>query len=250
MALLLTVVVSALMAGCDRRAAAPVDGLPLASDTLRPAVITERVLADSDDPAIWVDPGDPARSIVLGTDKHDTRGGVYVFDLAGRIDRTRTVTPLQRMNNVDVESRFAAGENELEIAAATERNRMALRVFALPNMRPIDCGGIRVFDGDPGRAPMGVALYRRPRDGAVFAIVGGKGGPTDGTYLWQYRLQRDGAGCVRGVKVREFGAYSGRAEIEAIAVDDLSATCTTRTSRPGSGSTMRIPTRGTKSSRC
>jgi len=31
---------------------------------------------------------------------------------------------------------------------------------------------------------MGVALYRRPGDGAVFAIVGGKSGSADGD-LWQ-----------------------------------------------------------------
>jgi 3-phytase len=67
---------------------------------------------------------------------------------------------------------------------------------------------------------MGVSLYRRPSDGALFAIVGGKTGPTDGTYLWQYRLDTDAEGVVRGTKVRAFGAYSGRKEIEAITVDD------------------------------
>ena len=208
------------VAGCEARTAAARVELPLASDMLKPVVVTERVLGDSDDPAIWLNPTNPAGSLVLGTDKNDSLGGVYVFDLAGRVDRTRTVTPLRRMNNVDVVSGVRLGGPRMDIAAATERNRMALRVFELPDMRPLDCGGIRLFDGDTVRAPMGVALYQRPRDGAVFAIVGGKSGPRDGTYLWQYRLELDGAGCVRGVKVREFGAYSGRAEIEAIAVDD------------------------------
>lgn len=66
---------------------------------------------------------------------------------------------------------------------------------------------------------MGIALYRRPRDRAIFAIVGRKAGPRDG-YLWQYRLQDDGSGQLKAVKVREFGRFSGRGEIEAIAVDD------------------------------
>jgi 3-phytase len=65
---------------------------------------------------------------------------------------------------------------------------------------------------------MGIALYRRPSDGAYFAIVGGKSGPADG-YLWQYRLEDDGAGKVKMTKVRAFGHYSGKKEIEAIAVD-------------------------------
>jgi 3-phytase len=65
---------------------------------------------------------------------------------------------------------------------------------------------------------MGVALYRRPRDGAVFAIVGGKSGPLEG-YLWQYRLADAGNGTVGATRVRAFGTFSGKKEIEAIAVD-------------------------------
>jgi 3-phytase len=85
-------------------------------------------------------------------------------------------------------------------------------------MTPIEGGGIRVFDGDPARVPMGVALYKRARDGAVYAIVGGKSGPAEG-YLWQYRLDDARNGTLRGTKVRAFGTYSGKKEIEAIAVD-------------------------------
>lgn len=191
--------------------------LPLSPDTLTPAVITDTLPGDSDDPAIWVNPADPSRSVVLGTDKGDSTGGVYVFDLAGRIDRKRSVTPLRRMNNVDLTYGFDAAGKATDIAVATERNRMAIRVFALPDMRAIDGGGLPVFDGDTTRAPMGVALYRRPRDGAVFAIVGGKSGPTDG-YLWQYRLTFAG-GRVSAEKVRAFGTWSGKKEIEAIVVD-------------------------------
>ncbi len=194
--------------------------VPLYSDTLAPVIITDTLPGDSDDPALWLHPTDAAQSFVLGTDKGDTTGGVYVFDLTGRIDRTRSVTPLQRMNNVDVVQNAVLGPVTLDIAAATERNRQMLRVFSLPDMRAIDNGGIALFDGDTARAPMGVSLYRRPGDGATFAIVGGKSGPTNGTYLWQYRLEADANGVVRGTKVREFGAYSGRKEIEAITVDD------------------------------
>jgi 3-phytase len=85
-------------------------------------------------------------------------------------------------------------------------------------MTPVDGGGIPVFDGDAARAPMGIAAWRRPSDGAAFVMVGGKSGPATG-YLWQYRLVRDSAGTVRGERVRTFGTYSGKKEIEAIAVD-------------------------------
>lgn len=191
--------------------------LPLSSDTLNPAVITDTLPGDSDDPAIWINTADPARSLVLGTDKGDTTGGVYVFDLAGRIDRRRSVTRLRRMNNVDLAYRVEVAGRPTDIVVATERNRMAIRVFALPDMRAIDEGGVPVFEGDTTRAPMGVALYRRPRDGAVFAIVGGKSGPTDG-YLVQYRLTFTD-GTATATKIRAFGTWSGKKEVEAIVVD-------------------------------
>lgn len=195
------------------------DSLPLATDTLVPDIVTDTLPGDSDDPAIWVNAQDPSRSLVLGTDKGDSAGGVYAFTLDGTIDRARSVTPLLRMNNVDLQQGITVPAMPSDIAVATERRRMALRVFALPSMRPIDGGGIPVFGGDTARAPMGVALYQRARDGALFAIVGGKGGPTNGTYLAQYQLGIS-QGRVTATLVRMFGAYSGRKEIEAIAVDD------------------------------
>jgi 3-phytase len=193
--------------------------LPISPDTLRPAVITDTLPGDSDDPAIYVDPTNPMASMILGTDKGDSTGGVYAFDLTGHIDRERSVTPLMRMNNVDIEYGLTGSRKTIDIAVATERLRQRLRVFALPAMTPIDNGGIEVFDGDTSRAPMGVALYKRPSDGAVFAFVGGKSGPADG-YLWQYRLTLSPSGVVSGTKVRAVGRYSAQKEIEALLVDD------------------------------
>lgn len=107
----------------------------------------------------------------------------------------------------------------------TERNRHRLRVFGIPAdggaLTDLAPDGIPVLEGQTGGAaePMGIALYRRQADGAVFAIVAPKaGGASD--YLWQYRLEDDGKGRVRGRFVRRFGAFSRQGEIEAVAVDD------------------------------
>jgi 3-phytase len=66
---------------------------------------------------------------------------------------------------------------------------------------------------------MGISLFRRPSDGAIFAIVAPKSGPRQG-YLGQYRLEDDGNGRVKASFVRYFGDFSGVGEIEAVAVDD------------------------------
>jgi 3-phytase len=81
--------------------------------------------------------------------------------------------------------------------------------------------GLPVLAGETGdrSEPMGVALYKRAGDGAVFAIVAPKGGsPTD--YLWQYRLETDRAGRITTTPVRRLGRFSQSGEIEAVAVDD------------------------------
>lgn len=188
---------------------------------VQPVVITEPVLHDTDDPAIWIHPTDPSQSLVIGTDKGgDTdQGGLYVFRLDGTIDRERSIVGLNRPNNVDLAYGLVLGTDTVDVAVVTVRRENSIRVFSLPDMRPIDNGGIPVFEGETDRDPMGVALYTDLATGAIHAVVGRKFGPS-GSYLWQYRLEDAGDGSVRGAVVRRFGAFSGKKEIEAIAVDN------------------------------
>lgn len=191
----------------------------ISADAIKPLIITEATARDTDDPAIWLHPTDRSQSLIIGTDK-DADGALYVFNLAGKIIEEKTVRNLQRPNNVDVEYGLMLNGIATDIAVTTERLTNKLRVFNLPDMQPVDNGGIEVFEGQAQRAPMGIALYKRSSDNAIFAIVSRKEGPKDGSYLWQYRLQDDGMGNVKATKVREFGLWSGKKEIEAIAVDD------------------------------
>jgi 3-phytase len=206
-----------IVAAFAPNATAPVD--------IQPAVRTESVTDDPDDPAIWVHPTDPGRSLIIGTNKVKApTGAVVVFGLDGKI--RQTVAGLDRPNNVDVEYGLTLGSKSIDIAVAAERLKGQLRVFQIVP----DGSGIsdisspqntRVFSDRAGElaAPMGVSLYRRPRDGAIFAIVAPKNGPAEG-YLGQYRLEHDGSGRVKATFVRYFGRFSGTGEIEAVAVDD------------------------------
>lgn len=191
------------------------------SEVIQPLYATEQVLYDTDDPAIWVNPDSPQESLIVGTDKGgDTgEGGLYVFNLDGTIDTTKSIIGVGRPNNVDIEYGLKLGGESVDIAVAAERVQNRLLIYSLPDMKPLTDNGIEVFKGESERAPMGISLYKRPADGAVFAIVGRKSGPKEG-YLWQYLLEDDGSGKVKATLVRKFGAWSGVKEIEAIAVDD------------------------------
>ena len=93
-------------------------------------------------------------------------------------------------------------------------------MFSLPDLTPLDNGGIPVFvDDSVNNKVMGVALYKRPTDGKLFAIVSRKEGTANtNQYLYQYELKSDSV-AIYGELVRKFGQFSGTKEIEAVAVD-------------------------------
>jgi 3-phytase len=178
---------------------------------------------------LWLHPTVPGRSLILATDKIEGTGGLYVFGLDGAL--LQSIAPLDRPNNVDVEYGLMAPGGATDIAVVTERMQHRLRVFAIPPdgppLKDLAPMGLPVLEGQQGAfaEPMGIAMYRRPGDGAVFAIVAPKlGGPSE--YLWQYRLAFV-EGALRATLVRRFGAFSERGpvpgepgEIEAVVVDD------------------------------
>ena len=180
---------------------------------VQPTVITEQVNFDTDDPAIWINPQDASQSLIIGTDK-ETEGGLFVFDLNGKI--VNKVPGLKRPNNVDVEYGFNLQGKKIDIAVTTERQQNKIRIYEVPSMKEI--GAISVFEGETDRDPMGISIYKNPHTEEIFAIVGRKFGP-GGTYLWQYKLSENN-GKVTGEVVRKFGNFSGKKEIESIAVDD------------------------------
>ncbi|QQD15528.1 phytase [Sphingobacterium sp. UDSM-2020] len=192
----------------------------VATDTIKPIFVTDAVRYDSDDPAIWINKADPSKSLVIATDK-DADGALFVYDLAGKIVKDKVVPNLKRPNNVDVAYGLILNGKPVDIAVTTERMTHKLRIFSLPDMKPIDQGGLDMFAGETApdfRDLMGIALYTSSK-GQIYAIVGRKNGPKDG-YLWQYLLVDNGSGAIKATFVRKFGSFSGKKEIEAIAVDN------------------------------
>lgn len=189
---------------------------PVAKNALKPTVITQETPNDTDDPAIWINKINPSESLIIGTDKEKATGGLYAYDLQG--NTVNKVYPMDRPNNVDVAYDFLLNGTKIDIAVVTERKKNQIRIFSLPDLKPIDNGGIAVFEDSEQKDPMGIALYTDPKINKTYAIVGRKEG-VSGEYLYQYELIGIN-GNITAKLIRKFGAYSGKKEIEAIMVDN------------------------------
>lgn len=206
--------------GCQTEQSSTKEETPAQVKTIQPVFVTDTLKHDSDDPAIWINPVDPSKSLIIGTDK-DLDGALYVFDLEGKTIDSLVVRDLKRPNNVDVGYGFRLGDKKVDFAVTGERFTSKLRFYSLPDMKEIAEGGIEVYIGETGneyRDLMGVAVYHDPNTDKHYVIAGRKNGPTDGTYLWQYEMKNTPEGLTLEL-VRKFGQYSGKKEIEAIVVD-------------------------------
>jgi 3-phytase len=130
--------------------------------------------ADADDPAIWVHPRDPERSVVLGTLK---KGGLAAFDLGARTLQLVPAGPGGRFNNVDVVG---------DLAVVSDRGRDRVRVYRIDPagsaagahvLRDVtDPAAAPVFSAsesevDEQRTAYGLAAGRDPRTGVRWVAV-------------------------------------------------------------------------------
>jgi 3-phytase len=140
--------------------------------------------ADSDDPAIWVNPHDPARSLVVGTAKN---AGLDVFALDGSTLQSIAPTPEQpdgtvgRYNNVDLVYDFRLGGQSVDLAIATDRGLDKVRIFTIadrpnPLVDVTSAAAPLVFSASQDDVPeqatvYGLGTYRDARTGRSFALV-------------------------------------------------------------------------------
>ncbi|MDP9525872.1 phytase [Pseudomonas protegens] len=170
--------------------------LPPVLPTVQAAVQSEPVGRQgdaADDPAIWVHPQQPSLSRVLGTNK---KQGLLAYDLQGKLLQELAVG---RLNNVDVRPNFKLGQQTVDLAVASNRDRNSLSLFAIDRAS----GELREAGEIPTplKAIYGLCLFQ-PASGEIYAIANDK----DGTFV-QYRLSAP-SGSAQGELVRQFKVAS------------------------------------------
>lgn len=146
----------------------------------------------ADDPAIWANPEDPARSLVVATDK---KAGLYVYDMQGKVVH---FLPVGKMNNVDLRDDFPLGGKRVTLVTASDRTRKAIGIFML------DTQAGRLVDVADGvqptglKDPYGLCMYRSRRSGKTYVFINSGDGPK-----YQWELRDNGRGKVVAKLVRK-----------------------------------------------
>jgi 3-phytase len=173
--------------------------VPAAGETQ--SVATQRADA-ADDPEIWVDPKDPSRVVIFGTDK---QAGLYTYDLSG------TVTgfiPDGKLNNVDLRGGLATANGERVLVAASDRGRIGAALYLMdPATLKVEPWGLAPLDL---AEPYGLCMGRRG-DGFIVIVNG-----TDG----QVRQLRVAVGADGKPVATEEQRFAVGSQTEGCVVDD------------------------------
>jgi 3-phytase len=176
----------------------PLPTVPAQAET---APATERKGDTADDPAIWRNPEDPERSLVISTDK---KAGLAIHDLDGRLLRFQ---PLGKLNNVDLRSGIDIAGKRATLVAASDRSdkkRPVLQLFRLDPKAPmlVPIGSLAMAEGEA----YGLCLYGHGNrvdaimvyeEGVVEQVALDLSGPTPtGRSVRRFDLGSRSEGCV------------------------------------------------------
>jgi 3-phytase len=157
----------------------------------------------ADDPAIWVNTRNPARSTIIGTDK---KGGLAVYDLSGR---QLQYLPGGEPNNVDLRAGFPLGGRRVALVAASDRTDDTVALYRIDD-RTRRLTAVTSFKAGIDNV-YGLCMYRSGRTGTVYVLVDSEQGE-----LEQWQLLPRGS-TVRARRVRSFDVGG---QVEGCVADD------------------------------
>ncbi|MGH6780715.1 MAG: phytase, partial [Sphingomonadaceae bacterium] len=153
----------------------------------------------ADDPAIWHNAADPARSLIIGTDK---RAGLYVYDMQGRVV---DFAADGKMNNVDLREGFMLDGKPVVLVTATDRTRKAVGVYRLDTAaRKL----VNIADGVQASGlsdPYGLCMYRSAGSGRYYVFAGDPDGKVG---QWELVAWRGGKVAIKPVRTLAFGSQT------------------------------------------
>lgn len=136
---------------------------------------TEPVEASSssdaaDDPAIWIHPSDPAKSIIYGSNK---KGGIVAYNLSGN---KLIYAPVGAINNIDVAYNLKLKNETIDVCGGTNRTINAIDIYKINNTT----GELEYILDSATKSKVnevyGFCFYNSPISSTNYAILCGKNG--------------------------------------------------------------------------
>ncbi|MEH0155096.1 phytase [Limibacter armeniacum] len=177
---------------------------------------TQAVLATTeedaaDDPAMWIHPEDPSKSLIVGTHK---KKGLYVYDLAGN---ELGFYPVGKVNNVDIRQGVVLGQDTLDIVAASNRNDNSITLMKMTaEGKLVDVSAQPIMTGEAIDDIYGFCMYQDQSTGNSFVIANGKNG-----VVQQWALAAADSGKVTASLAK---SYKVPSQPEGMVADDATGT--------------------------
>ena len=203
------IVLLSLLASCGHISDRRLREGPRAKAETRPAP------GKADEVGFWNHPRDPQKSVIVGNDK-SASGALYVYDLNGKmIDRTEHInSPV----GVSVRYHVTLGSKSIDVIGCAVRSTNEIKMFSIdPDTRKLTdiTSGEKIPTGFKNDT-YGFCLYKRARDGNLFAFVTRK----DTDHIHQIAIEDDGTGKLKGSVIRQFGKAQIRSFVEGLVADD------------------------------
>ncbi len=129
-----------------------------------PPILSDDVNDDTaDDPAIWIHPYDPTKSIIFGSNK---RKGIFSYTLDGKEHQQILCG---KINNIDIRQNVKWGKKEIDILAGSNRTDRSIDIFLIGTNGQINNQAdfkIQV----PQIKPYGLCMYKDSNGNALVFI--------------------------------------------------------------------------------
>lgn len=124
----------------------------------------------ADDPAVWIHPNDPAKSIIYGSNK---QGGIAGYDLSGA---ELLYAEVGRINNIDVAYGLQLASGVIDVCGGTNRTTNAIDIFKIdPGTGALEYILDSTLASEVNEV-YGFCFYHSPVTGTNYAILCGKDG--------------------------------------------------------------------------
>ena len=139
----------------------------------------------ADDPAIWIHPENPEKSIIFGTDK---KGGLASYNLDGE---ELHYFHVGNMNNCDLRYNIKLNGDLIDVLAASNRTRHSLSLYGIRENGMLDSIHSRIIPSQMKDEVYGLCMYKSPASGKTYVFMNSKAGEVEQWELFDVQNRMD-----------------------------------------------------------